>query len=266
MAATLACSVTGSLAGARRVLQRKPRGRHRGSVRQGGPRQGRRYQQARPDDAHAASARLCSCPAPRHREEFTRAASAMAPFRAVMQVRPPQRAHGAPALTLSNCGWQANAAAVEPPTWKALGRVAAVSALPFIGFGFCDNSIMVRSSRHCVALFSSAQSSCPPRFFRATSSRRRWEARSVCLPWPLPAAATWFQMYSASASQARSRCVEHHACCCRVALRSRGNASPPCAAHVRCDGLSLTAHCGPDAAAHHAECVCIEVQPRLPQR
>ena len=144
-----------------------------------------------------------------------------------MQVRPSQQAHGAPALTLSNCGWQANAAAVEPPTWKALGRVAAVSALPFIGFGFCDNSIMVRSSRRCVALFSSAQSSCPPRFFRATSSRRRWEARSVCLPWPLPAAATWFQTYSASASQARSRCVEQHACCCRVALRSRGNASPP---------------------------------------
>ena len=47
---------------------------------------------------------------------------------------------------------QANAAAVEPPTWRGLGRVAAVSALPFIGFGFCDNSIMVRGARRCLAV------------------------------------------------------------------------------------------------------------------
>ena len=62
-----------------------------------------------------------------------------------MQVRLPRRTLRPQQLTRA-LAKQANAAPVEPPSWRALGRVAAVSAVPFIGFGFCDNSIMVRAA------------------------------------------------------------------------------------------------------------------------
>jgi hypothetical protein len=41
-------------------------------------------------------------------------------------------------------GLQSNATTTLPPSWRELTRVAAVSAVPFVGFGLCDNAIMAR--------------------------------------------------------------------------------------------------------------------------
>ena len=42
----------------------------------------------------------------------------------------------------------AKATSTEPPTLAMCGSVALASALPFVGFGFLDNFIMVRLQLH----------------------------------------------------------------------------------------------------------------------
>jgi tRNA-specific adenosine deaminase 1 len=49
-----------------------------------------------------------------------------------------------PSIRLRSRLSQSNATTTLPPSFNELARVAAVSAVPFVGFGLCDNAIMAR--------------------------------------------------------------------------------------------------------------------------